>query len=241
MTRPGTLPTFDFAQGYPWTFVLPARMTVLPLGGGRIALVSPIPIDDDLAAEIARLGTVRFLIAPNLLHHRYLAAASARYPGASVLAPPGLQAKRPELRVDRMLDAPLPHDLAEAVTVLPIEGAPALEEYAFFHEDSRTLIVTDLVFNMVRPRGILPRVVLTLVGCRGRLAQSRALRLFVKDRPAASASVERLLSLPFETLIVAHGEIVRSEARAKLAGALAWLRPMRRELPEGTSSCNVGS
>src|SRR5688500_11961837 len=79
-------------------FGLPARMTVLPLSPSRLAIISPIPIDDALAQRIAALGEVAFLIAPNLLHHLYLAAASARYPQAQVLAPPGMRAKRPDLR-----------------------------------------------------------------------------------------------------------------------------------------------
>jgi hypothetical protein len=68
-------------------------------------------------------------------------------------------------------------------------------------------------------------------GCHGRLASSRVLRLFVKDRTAARASVERLLALPFETLVVAHGDIIEQGARSQLEQALAWLKPSRKALP----------
>jgi len=229
--------TFDCPQKLGPGFHLPARMTVLLLASGELAIVSPIPIDDQLAARIAALGEVRFLIAPNLLHHLYLQAASERYPSALVLAPAGLRKKRPELRIDGELSAELPAGLLAAVDVLRFEGAPALDEYVLFHRATRTLVVTDLVFNMVRPEGWLTHLVLWLVGCRGRLAQSRLVRQLVKERSAASHSVQQMLERPFETLIVAHGEIVREAARAQLTDALRWLLPSpRRALPEAAQS-----
>jgi hypothetical protein len=222
MLDPARLPTFDYPQTLPMGFRFPARMSVLPLASGTLALVSPIPIDDALAREIEVLGEVGFLIAPNLLHHLYLAAASERYPDARVLAPPGLRSKRPDLRIDATLDAALPDELAASIEVLHIAGAPTFDEYALFHSSSRTLVVTDLVFN-VRADGPLAHLVLFMVGCHGKLAQSRVWRIGIKDRPAARESMKAVLALPFETLVMAHGEIVGADARAKLAHALRWL------------------
>jgi hypothetical protein len=224
MLDPARLPTFDHPQTLPMGFRFPARMSVLPLASGKLALVSPIPIDDVLAREIAALGEVGFLIAPNLLHHLYLAAASARYPNARVLAPPGLRAKRPDLRIDGTLDAALPDELTGSVDVLHIAGAPAFDEYVFFHRPSRTLVVTDLVFNL-QPDGLLAHLVLFVVGCHGKLAQSRVWRFGVKDRVAACESAQAVLGLPFDTLVMAHGEIVRADAPARLGQALRWLAP----------------
>jgi hypothetical protein len=229
------LPVFELAQTLPGRFRLPARMTVLTLVGGGLALVSPIPIDEALARTLASLGEVRFLIAPNLLHHLYLHAASQRYPRAIVLAPPGLARKRPGLRIDRTLQEPLPVALTDSVDVHHIAGAPTVDEFVFFHRATRSLVVTDLVFHVLRPEGWLTNLVLRLVGCHRRFGQSRAFRLFVKDRPAAAHSIERVLALPFETLIMAHGEIVRGDAqhdpRAMLADAVRWLLPLRTALP----------
>jgi hypothetical protein len=224
MLDPARLPTFDYPQALPMGFRFPARMSVLPLASGTLALVSPIPIDDALARELASLGEVRFLIAPSLLHHLYLGAASERYPNARVLAPPGLRAKRPELGIDGTLDAALPDELAGSVDVVQIAGAPAFGEYVFCHRPSRTLVVTDLVFNL-RPDGLFAHLVLFMVGCHGKLAQSRVWRFGIKERAAACESVRAVLALPFDTLVMAHGEIVRVDARARLAQALRWLAP----------------
>lgn len=230
-SSPPRLPVFEYDQVLPLGFRFPARMSALPLGEGKLALVSPVPIDDARAAAIAELGSVELLIAPNLLHHLYLEAAIRRYPAARVLGPSRLRDKRPRLRIHAALDHVVPPELAAAVDVVPIAGAPGLDELAFFHRATRTLVVTDLVFNVQRPRGLLAHSLLFLGGTHGRLASSRALRVLVKDRTAARASVERLLALPFETLVMAHGDIVERDARARLEQALGWLAPSRNRSP----------
>ncbi len=217
------LPTYELRQVLPGGFHMPTRMTVLPIEAGGVALVSPIPIDDELAAKIRALGPVRYLIAPNLLHHLYMGPASARWPDARVLAPAALRAKRPDLRIDAALEDGLPPDLSRSVHAVRIEGAPSLDEHVFFHEATRTLVVTELAFNITRPEGLMAHVVLFLVGCHGRLAQSRAWRFFVKDRRAAARSARTVLGLGFETLVVAHGAVVQKDARERLEGALAWM------------------
>lgn len=223
------LTTFDYDQRLPGLgFRLPARMTVLPLADGKLALVSPVPMDDALAAQVAALGEVAYLIAPNLLHHLYLGAASARFPAARVLAPSALRGKRPDLRIDGALERDVPAELSDFVEVLRLDGAPSLDEFALYHRVARALVVTDLVFNVTRPRGFVAHLVLRLVGCHGRLATSRAARLLFRDRAAALKSAQRLLSLPFETLVMAHGDIVTEDARARLSAALSWLRPRAR-------------
>jgi hypothetical protein len=202
---------------------MPTRMTALPLEGGGLALISPVPVTDTIAARVAELGPVRFLVAPNLLHYLYRADAAARWPSARVLAPRALATKRPDLRIDAFLEDGAPPELAASVRVVKIAGAPIVDEHVFLHEPSRTLVLTDLVFHVTTPRGFVANVLLWLVGCHGKLAQSRAWRFFVKDRAAAAASVKELLSWRFDSLIVAHGAPVERDAQSRLAGALAWM------------------
>src|SRR5688572_33331474 len=108
LSQPSRLPVFDYDQVLPLGFRFPARLSALPLADGKLALVSPVPIDDARAAALAELGSVEYLIAPNLLHHLYLEAAARRYPDARVLAPSRLRDKRPGLRVHAALDHVVP-------------------------------------------------------------------------------------------------------------------------------------
>jgi hypothetical protein len=212
--------TFEHPQRIGPGVDLPAKMAVLPLAPGELALVSPVPIDAELAARIDVLGRVRFLVAPNLYHHLYLADAVARYPEAALLAPPGLEAKRPELRVSATLDGPLPAAFTDHVEVVRLEGAPSIGEHLLFHRASRTLVVTDLVFHVRTPKGLAARLVLTLMGTRGRLAASRMWSFATKDRDAMRESLARVLALPFTRVIVAHGEDLDVDAKPRLEAAL---------------------
>jgi hypothetical protein len=217
------LPFFDLHQRLPGGFWFPTRMTVMPLGGDGIGLISPIPIDDVLARKVEALGEVKALIAPNLLHHLYLGAAIARWPRASVLAPAALRIKRPDLRIDRALEEGLPAGFSGSVQALKVEGAPIVDEFVFFHEGTRTLVAGDLVFNVTRPQGLVANVALFVVGCHGRFAQTRAWRFFVKDRAAAAASARSILATRPDALVMAHGDAVQGDAYERLESALAWM------------------
>ncbi len=228
--------TFDHAQVLPGGFRMPTRMTALPLDEGGVALISPVPIDDETAARVEALGPVRFLVAPNLYHHLYLGDAAKRWPDATVLAPRGLRAKRPDLSIGGDLEDGLPEALVRSVEVVRVDGAPSIDEHVFFHRATRTLVVTDLVFDLTRPEGLVAHVALFLMGCHGKLAQSRAWRFMVKDRAAAAASAAKIVALDAKVLVVAHGDVVTDDAAARLAAALAGMLPPRPALARVSAS-----
>jgi hypothetical protein len=204
-------------------FYMPVRMTVLRLGDGSLVLWSPGPIQEPLAAEIADLGEVSALVAPNCLHHLYVAAAKERYPQATILAAPGLQEKRPDLPIDGGLATPPPSWGGE-VRLLTIAGARRLGEVVALHRPSATLLVTDLIFNMGDVRGLLTPWILRTAGVYRRFGQSRLIRLLVDDRAAAGDSVRELLSWPFERVVSAHGAVVDGDdVRERSAAALRWM------------------
>lgn len=219
MNRLQQIHLFERAQCHKG-FDLPARMSAVPLEGGGLALVSPLAIDAQQAEEIRALGDVRYLIAPNLLHHLHLTSAVAHFPEARLFGPEGLAAKRPDLTIHGLLSGPLPLDLAAALTVIRLEGAPMFDEYAMFHQASDTLILTDLVFHVLQPKGFVTNLVLFLNGCRKRLAVSRVWSIAVKNRTAMHESLGRVLALPFTRVILAHGENLDTDANARLTAAL---------------------
>lgn len=199
------------------------RMVVARLADGRLWIWSPIPIDAELARRIEALGEVGHIVAPNALHHLHFAAAAARFPRAERWIAPALVRKRPDLASCRTLaDAP-PAAWAADLDQLRVEGEPKLDEVVFLHRASKTLIVTDLVFNVLEYRGWFSGLVFRMVGAHRRLAQSRAMRMLVRDRAAAAASVRRILAWDFERIVMAHGEIVDHDARPRLSEALRWM------------------
>jgi hypothetical protein len=204
---------------------LPARMTVLRLPDGGLALHSPVPLADADAAELAALGPVRLLIAPNNWHHLYLPAAAARFPEAAIWGAPGLVQKRPEVRFTGLLGPEMgPAFWTEGLRPVFLAGAPQAAETAFVHVATRTAVLTDALFNLQDGApGWLSAIVHRLFGTWGRTYQSRLWRRAVDDRPAMAASLEALLAQDFDRLVVAHGRVIETGGQAALREAAAWL------------------
>lgn len=202
----------------------PIRMTVLRAESGRLVLISPIRLDDTLVAAIDQLGEVEHIVAPNLMHHLFASAARERWPRARLWGAPGLKKKRSDLSFHSFLAAGA---LVPGLAVFPLAGAPAVEEHAFLHHASRTLVVTDLVFNVRAAPNFMTRWVFKWVsGTYGRLAPSRLWKRFAKDRTALKQSLAAVLDADFDRLVVAHGDVVQEGAQGSLRAALsAFLSP----------------
>jgi hypothetical protein len=216
-----------------WTDAAPVRivgmeltsaMTVLRLRDGGLLVHSPIALTPERRAAVEALGPVKHLYSPNLFHHLSLGHWSAAFPGARVHAPGGLARKRPDLRIDRAHDLVSEPDFAGFVDEVVLEGF-RLGETVVFHRPSRTLVVADLVANVGRPAQAWARVYTRAMGFYDRVALSRILRwTAVADRAALRKSVDAVLALPFERVVVGHGEPLVANAKAALAAGCAWLR-----------------
>lgn len=202
---------------------LPTRMTVLAMAPGKLALHSPIPIDDALAESIAALGEVTLIIAPNNFHHLYLPAACQRYPQAEVWGSPGLPKKRPELVFTGLLDKGTRPPWAGVLAPFFLEGAPGMSETVFIHRPSKTLIAVDSFFNLRSARNGFSRFMLKFTSSYGKAAQSRIWRMMVKDKKLMAESTRPLLTEDYERVVMAHGAIVDADARGTFEKAAAWL------------------
>ncbi|MBX3275972.1 MAG: DUF4336 domain-containing protein [Sandaracinaceae bacterium] len=202
------------------------RMTVVRLADGLL-LYSVIAIDDALAKELAALGPVAHLVAPNAMHHVFLDAAIARYPDARVYAPRALAKKKKGLEVDAWLEGEAPPAAwGDALALVVVQGAPSVDEVVLFHRASRTLIVCDLVFHIHEARGWVSPLMFKLMGVWRRVKQGPLWRFGTKDRAAAEASLEPVWGWDFTRVIVAHGRLIEGpNAKAQLAEGLAWMCP----------------
>lgn len=200
------------------------RMTVVRSPGSRQLLVhSPIPPEPELTEALDALGEVKWIVAPNRLHHLSVNAFAERYPNARTWAVPGLAKRVKRLRVDETLSA-RSLDAAElGVSIDLALWAPMLNEAVLFHEPSRTLVVTDLLMNIKtmdrRPVGLMMRA----MGAVGGLCSMPGLGLLTKDRIAARRSVDSWLELQPQRLIMSHGEVVTEDAQDALREVFAWL------------------
>ena len=202
---------------------LTSTMTVLRLGDGSLLLHSPTAMTPERRAAVEALGSVLHLYAPNLFHHVRIGEWANAFPAARVHAPKGLTKKRPELRIDRVHGATPEPAFSGIVDEILIEGF-RLRETALFYRPARTLVVADLVHNVGAGHTGWTKFYTKAMGFYDRVALSSALRWTAfSDRAAARKSLDALLALPFERIVVGHGAPVVTNAREALANAFGWL------------------
>jgi hypothetical protein len=224
-------PLTPFAEGI-WVDTAPVRflgmqltttMTVLRLGDGNLLLYSPVALTQARQSAIEALGPVAHLYAPNLFHHRWIGEWAAAFPSARLHAPVGLAKKRGDLRIDRIHNAAREPACAGVLEELPIDGF-RLEESVVVYRPARTLVVADLVHNVGRPQHRWTNFYSRTMGFYDRVALSRMIRCTAfSDRAAARRSLDELLALPFDRLIVGHGAPLAAGGREALAAAYSWL------------------
>lgn len=182
-------------------------------------LISPIGTDEE-RREVGRGLTT--LVAPSLLHHLHLQRAMECMQPRDVWVPAGLTDKHPELRHVRVFgqDAWPHHDQLDFVIV---EGAPSRNEVVFFHRPSRTLYAADLFFHICEPQGWLTPLAFRALGIHKRFAMMRMWKRWIEDDAAFKRSMQNMLAWEFERVVMAHGEIVTTNARALVEQALEGL------------------
>lgn len=192
------------------------RMTVIRLPDGGLWVHSPVRLGPEVRAAVDALGPVRFLVAPNLMHHLYLPDWAAAYPEAKVAAPASLRRKQPRLRIDVELGDTPDAGWAGTFDQVFVRGMPRLDEVLFFHRPSRTVLVTDLAFNFQRTDSWLLRAYLKLSGAWRRLSPTLTSRALMKEKAAVRASLERALAWDAERVVVCHGDVVEHGGRQAL-------------------------
>jgi len=210
--------------------VLPVRMTVVRLPGGDLLLHSPTRFTHALQAELERLGRIRHLVAPNVVHWTFLKEWQRACPDAVTWAAPGLrkrsQVRKSGVRLDHDLATIAPAEWGGAIALATVPGGLGFRETALFHRPTRTLMLTDLVVNLEPqkvPAAIRP--IARLLGTTAPDGMPPAyLRAVIKlHRPAAAAAAERLLALDPQRVIFAHGRWFERDGAILLRRSLRWL------------------
>lgn len=199
------------------------RMTVARLPDGSLWIHSPVAHTPALATELARLGPVGHVVAPNCVHDTYLEGWFAAYPNSRFHGAPGFTRARPDLKfTDTLRDQP-PPAWSSVFDQHILRGMPRLNEVVFLHRASRTLIVTDLAFNLGGDMPFLSRTLLKINGCYDCFAVSRLLRTTIKDRAALRTSLDHILAWDFDRLVLSHGCNLESDAKDTLRLAVAFV------------------
>ena len=189
-------------EGFRKRSPLGRRMTIVRNAGtGELAVHSAMMLEHGAMQALDAIGPVRLVLVPNDFHASEASAYRERYPEAVVLVPRQVRAKLEAGQVpdlDGTHEDDWPESWADELVAHPLAGLRN-GEVAFHHPRSRTLILTDIAFNVPRTaRGAL-KWLMRINGTLGRFGPTRLLRMwFVRDRrafcrvaPAAARSRRR--------------------------------------------------
>jgi hypothetical protein len=201
------------------------RMAIIRLPDGGLFIWSPIKPTPKLRAEVDGLGDVRHLVPPSSLHHLFVGEWQQAYPCARLYAPPGLRAKRKDVRFDEDLgDQPVAAWAAEIDQVV-FFGNRITTEVVFFHRKSGTVLFTDLVQQFPKNwfKGWRATVARLDLMTETEPAVPRKFRLMFRDKAAARRALTRILAWPAQKVLMAHGIPIERDGRAFIARAFQWL------------------
>jgi Domain of unknown function (DUF4336) len=206
------------------------RATVVRLSGGDIWVHSPTRLSADLATEVAALGPVAHLVAPNWLHYAHMARWQARFPKARSWAAPGVRARAESrgvaLKFDADLEDTAPPGWRGEIDQMIVQGSRIHREAVFFHHKSKTLILTDLIENF--EPGHLKWWMVALAWLAGILdpdgQMPRDMRAtFRRHRHQLRAAVEQMIAWRPERIILAHGRCYETAATDELRRAFRFV------------------
>lgn len=199
------------------------RMTVIRLSDDELWLHSPVRFGENLSAQFATLGKVRFIVSPSKMHRLYLTEWLAAHPQATHYVPVGMTLNMPSGKLPTTLSQIPPKEWRGKMEQHEVQGIPDLNEVVFFHPQTRTLILTDLCFN-IREGSWWTQVFFKLNGGWDRFGPTRIFKRAILDRVAFRGSIDRILRWDFDRIIVSHGEMIESGGKELFRAAFEDLR-----------------
>ena len=211
-----------------WLLAYPLKMlgadlrrnvTLIRLRSGKMVIHSTAPFSPEDVAAIRTLGEPGWLLDGILRHDTFAKEGRSAFPGIPYLAPEGFSEA---VGFATTTIVPPPMEWDGELLALEIQGAPEARDTALFHVPSRTLILTELVFNFGSDEPIWTELLLrAAVGGEHHPGMSRPVKAGVKDEAAFKSSLATILGWDFDRVIVGHGDVIEQAGKAKLRAALA--------------------
>jgi hypothetical protein len=193
--------------------VIPRKMALMKCDDGRIAIHSPIALEDTDMASIEAWGEPAFVIVPNGYHRLDALAFRQRYPAVKILCPGAVRA-----RVERVVAVDGDYALLPP-TIASRPLAMTSGEAAFIWRSGQlsSLIFGDALFNLLRLPGTLG-FILSLIGSTGGPRVSLLAKLIaVSDRKLLASQLRELAAIPgLIRLVPGHGDNIDQDAEAIL-------------------------
>jgi len=231
------MPLAEFVAGQMWLQEYPihfagcdfnARMTVIRISDTKLMLHSPCEIDSATKEAILALGDVACIVAPGSYHYFHIASAQAAFPDADTYICPGIERKRPDIDFDWFLGDRPPELWMGTLDQVLVRGNKYIWEVAFFHRPSKTLMLVDLIENFTDQtpdvNWLLKLWWKAVFHMWDNPKPAPEYQMGWKDKVAASTSLQKILQWDFDKIILAHGDLIETDA--KETALRAWKAPL---------------
>jgi len=184
------------------------RMTCIRLSDNSMWLHSPTRFDKSTYEKIEHLGEIKHLITPSLMHNLFVMDWKKQQPNAQIMAPAHVKKVTADIHLDAQTIEIFNQLFDGEISCIPINGLPLLQEYAFIHHSSKSLILTDLAFNFGNKSSGWAKLFLTLYGAHNKFGPTITIRASIKDKAAFRHSIQEIVAKDFDRIIVSHGDII---------------------------------
>ncbi|KAJ3780921.1 hypothetical protein GGU10DRAFT_126799 [Lentinula aff. detonsa] len=230
-----------------WTFSRPfgrgplgllpwgGRSTAVKLHNGDVFVLASTPLTEDTKSAIDALGTLKWIIAADIVHHLFIGQYKKEYPEAKVIGVEGLREKKEKNKESLMIDGEYGVDPPETLYGFEDEikacyfSGFANKDVAFLHVATKTLIVADLLFNLPGTEQYSKSKASPKVPIIGKLnpessMHKRLLWTIGKDKDAMRRDAKIVSGWDFERIIMCHGDVIET------GGKRAWEEAYSRYL-----------
>jgi len=184
--------------------IFPAKTFIIEEESSLI-IISPGPLNSLTIDRLTKTKIELIFIAPNNFHNLYLKSMCDTFPHAKFYGPK---------RAAKVSGVPLLNTKefsSPNIETVYIEGNNSLSETCFYYKPEKTLIVTDLFFNMNHDMNIMTKLMMKIAGAYKKLAMSRIIKFSIKDKNLFNRSLQRLADLDFKKVIPNHGDSISKE------------------------------
>lgn len=193
------------------------RMTIVKLANEELLVHSPIALDDTVKDDVEKLGCIKYIVTPNAFHGLFVDDWMVAFPGAHHVTAKG-HMKSTAFSSEALSSFAIAK-LSPVLEVVLVEGIPKVNEFAFFHKASRTLILTDLAFNIGKDVSLWTKVFFSLNGAYGKFGPSRLMRSMIEDRSTLKDSLLKILEWDFDQIVISHGGMVEKDGKEIMRSA----------------------
>lgn len=199
------------------------RMMIVKLDDHSLMVINPIELTPRLKQQMQDLGQISAIVAPSPKFHHSLSDWWLAYPEARLFGTAGLIQKRTDLRFDGALAKHAPNLWQNDLMQTALSDLSRPTKMFFYEFESKTLIMPELLIGF-QPHLPLGQKIDALVhGVRQELGLSLYRRQHFKNKALLRASVQEIMTWPFERILSTNGLMIEKDAKKAFFQAFWWV------------------